>query len=47
MMNELIKEAKKGNIIAFENIGSYIEMEDELELSLKIFNTKILLKKVK
>lgn len=34
-------------IIIFENIGSYMEMEDELELSLKIFNTKILLKKVK
>lgn len=34
-------------IIIFENIGSYMEMEDELELSLKTHNTKILLKKVK
>ena len=34
-------------IIIFENIGSYMEMEDELELSLKTHNTKILLEKVK
>ena len=32
-------------IIIFENIGSYMELEDELELSLKTYNTKILLKK--
>lgn len=32
-------------IIIFENIGSYMEMEDELELSLKTYNTKILLKR--
>lgn len=32
-------------IIIFENIGSYMEMDDELELSLKTHNTKIFLKK--
>ena len=34
-------------IIIFENIGSYMEMGDELELFLKTHNTKILLEKVK
>lgn len=40
-------EYDKELILIFENIGSYMELEDELELSLKIYNTKILLKKVK
>lgn len=40
-------EYDKELIIIFENISSYMEMEDELELSLKTHNTKILLKKVK
>lgn len=40
-------EYDKELIIIFENIGSYMEMEDELELSLKTHNTKILLKKEK
>lgn len=40
-------EYDKELIIIFENIGSYMKLEDELELSLKIYDTKILLKKDK
>lgn len=40
-------EYNKELVIIFENISSYMEMEDELELSLKTHDTKILLKKVK
>lgn len=34
-------------IIIFENIGSYMELEDELELYLKTHGTSIVLKKIK
>ena len=40
-------EYDKELIIIFENIGSYMELEDELELSLKTHNTRIILKKIK